>query len=93
MLLMIKEKRKNKKPCLSARKSRLPVQGYAARNFFFLFFSGNARPFDMKISNYGCKDFQPALAKMFLKDDKRVVFKFKREYQCTCLCFNRYLLY
>ncbi|CAD8113117.1 unnamed protein product [Paramecium sonneborni] len=50
---------------------------------------GNARPFEMKISNYGCKDFQPAMAKMFMKDDKRIVFKFKREYQCTCLCFNR----
>lgn len=43
----------------------------------------------MKVANYGCKDFQSGIAKSLLKDDKRLVFRLKREYQCTCLCFNR----
>lgn len=58
MLQMIKEKRKSKRLYSNARRSHPPVLDSVFRNYlFYSFIRGNARPFEMKISNYGCKDF------------------------------------
>lgn len=51
--------------------------------------SGNQRPFRMKVSNYGCKDFVKENSKSLIKEKNRVIFRFKRDYKCSFLCFNR----
>jgi len=58
MQQMIKEKRKSRRLYTNAKRSHQPVLDFVFRNYlFYSFFRGNARPFEMKISNYGCKDF------------------------------------
>ncbi|CAD8211947.1 unnamed protein product [Paramecium pentaurelia] len=47
------------------------------------------RPFEMFVSNYGCKDFQPNMDQLFQENSDRIVFRFDRQYACTCCCLNR----
>ncbi|CAD8192453.1 unnamed protein product [Paramecium pentaurelia] len=49
------------------------------------------RPFEMFVSNYWCKDFQPNMDQLFQENSDRIVFRFDRQYACTCCCLNRLL--
>lgn len=58
MQQMIKEKRRSRRPYSNVKRNRQPVLDFVFRNdIYYIFIRGNARPFEMKISNYGCKDF------------------------------------
>ncbi|CAD8181417.1 unnamed protein product [Paramecium octaurelia] len=46
------------------------------------------RPFEMFVDNFGCSDYQFNKNQQFQSSDQ-TIFKFKREYQCTCCCCNR----
>ncbi|CAD8083167.1 unnamed protein product [Paramecium primaurelia] len=47
------------------------------------------RPFEMIVDNSQSKDLQPNINNKLPQSSDRTIFKFKREYQCTCCCCNR----